>query len=237
MVWSRRPILLQICWNCGLFIPESCLCFFPALPFPTLETQLSPPLPPRHPPQLTPSPRSGYIPITTCSPHNNAQATSYGAAATFDYHSPTCASDIKAHTQNSLRFALDCIGTAQSTALCHEAIGRSGGRYVALERYPESAAAGRRNVRGSWVLGPVMFGRRIEMEGYGREADAEAREFGREWYACVERLAREGKVRVHPPRRLGGSGGWARAVLEGLEILKMGEVSGEKLVVEVDEQV
>ena len=75
------------------------------------------------------------------------------------------------------------------------------------------------------------------MDGYGRDADAGAREFGREWYACVERLAREGKVRVHPPRTLGGSGGWARAVLEGLEMMKMGKVSGEKLIVEMDEQV
>lgn len=177
--------------------------------------------------------RAGYIPIATCSPHNNALVTSYGAAATFDYRSPDCASAIKAHTKNSLRFALDCIGTAQSTALCHEALGRSGGRYVALERYPEAAASGRKNVRGSWVLGPVMFGRPIDMHGYSRDADAGAREFGREWYACVERWAGEGKLRVHPARRVGEGGEWARAVLEGLEMLREGKVSGEKLIVEV----
>lgn len=65
------------------------------------------------------------------------------------------------------------------------------------------------------------------------DADAEAREFGRVWYAGVERLAREGKVKVHPVRRVGGEGDWAAAVLEGLDMLRKGEVSGEKLIVEV----
>lgn len=46
-------------------------------------------------PPTSANPRSGYIPITTCSPHNNPLITSHDASATFDYRSPTCVADIK----------------------------------------------------------------------------------------------------------------------------------------------
>ncbi|KAK3903164.1 alcohol dehydrogenase [Staphylotrichum tortipilum] len=182
---------------------------------------------------------AGYIPITTCSPHNASLATSYGASATFDYRLPTCADAIKRHTLSALPFALDCIGTAQSAALCYAALGRAGGRYVALEKYPDSVAALRKVVRPSWVMGPVMFGRELQLgEGYSQPADPAAREFARAWYPLAEALLGLGNLRSHPVRvaRPEGRGeGWPEAVVGGLAELREGKVSAQKLVVKMSD--
>lgn len=166
--------------------------------------------------------------------------TSYGAAATFDYHSDACADEIKRFTRSSLGYALDCIGTAQSAVLCYGALGRLGGRYVALEKFPDSVAATRRAVRPSWVMGPVMFGRELRLaEGYSQPADAAARAFARLWYPLAEVLARAGNLRSHPIRVVaegdgdGAETGWPGAVVSGLQELRDGNVSAQKLVVSI----
>ncbi|KAH8690645.1 putative alcohol dehydrogenase [Talaromyces proteolyticus] len=176
---------------------------------------------------------SGYIPIAVCSSHNNAMVSSYGAASVFDYHSPSCAADIKTATKNQLRFVLDCIGTAQSTALCYAAIARTGGRYVSVERYPESAAM-RKLVQGSWVMMLDMFGRGVDMKGgYDRKVDPAARDLGRRLFAGLEMLAQDEDIRPHPMRLVRSGSSWAESVLAGIDMLQKGQVSGEKLVVEI----
>ncbi|KAK9778089.1 putative Alcohol dehydrogenase-like protein [Seiridium cardinale] len=182
---------------------------------------------------------AGYIPIATCSPGNAELVKSYGAVHTFDYHSATCADSIKRYTWSALPQALDCISNAQSAQICYGALGRTGGAYVALEKYPESIASTRRVVRPSWVMGPVMFGRELTLgEGYSQPADPEARAFARVWYPLAEALVGSGSLRRHPtstveqPEGSGGRG-WPEAVLRGLEDLRRGNVSARKLVVAV----
>ena len=154
----------------------------------------------------------------------------------FDYHSEQCAEQIKTYTKNSLSLVLDCIGTVDSATLCYAAIGRAGGRYVALEKLPNGATNARRAVRASWVMGPLMFGRRIDMGEYSFDPDDAAREFGRQWYALVEELLEQGKLQCHPARILGGQQqSWASAVQDGLHALREGKISGEKLVVNIDQ--
>ncbi|KAH6855615.1 putative alcohol dehydrogenase [Chaetomium sp. MPI-CAGE-AT-0009] len=180
---------------------------------------------------------AGYIPITTCSPRNNALVTAYGAVASFDYSSPSCAQEIKSYTSNSLALVLDCIGTAQSATLCYAAIGRPGGQYVSLEKFPDAVAASRRAVRASWVMGPLMLGNAVRLgDGYNIDADPAVRDFGRAWFAVVQQLLAVDGIRSHPVRVLsgaGGKGGWEEEVLAGLGQLRSGTVSGEKLVVDV----
>ncbi|RYO84205.1 hypothetical protein DL766_004932 [Monosporascus sp. MC13-8B] len=50
---------------------------------------------------------------------------SFGVDKVFDYHSPTCAADIRACTRNKLVMTLDCITQADTTQLCYAAIGRA----------------------------------------------------------------------------------------------------------------
>ena len=76
---------------------------------------------------------TGYTPIVTCSPENNALCENYGAVACFDYRSPTCGADIRDYTANNLAFVFDTVTDASTMRMCYEAIGSSGGRYVVLE--------------------------------------------------------------------------------------------------------
>ncbi|KAK3303803.1 chaperonin 10-like protein [Chaetomium strumarium] len=99
---------------------------------------------------------AGYTPIVTCSPADNALCREYGAAACFDSHSPACGADIRVHTDNGLRYALDCIADEATMKMCYEALGSGFGSsyYFGFEK-PASAIAvkyTRRDVRADWTL-------------------------------------------------------------------------------------
>lgn len=166
--------------------------------------------------------------ITTCSPKNNDLVKSFGADATFDYNSPTCAAEIRKHTRNSLKYALDCISEVDTMTLCYDCLGRTGGKYTRLEPYPEVLHRRKNTVTPDWVLGPTMHGKPITWPPpFERDADDGVRDFARGWFATAQRLLDQGKLRPHPVRVLEGWG----AILEGLDMLERKQVSGEKLVV------
>jgi aspyridone synthetase trans-acting enoyl reductase len=106
---------------------------------------------------------------------------------------------------------------------------------VALEKFPNSVTSTRRAVRASWAMGPIMFGRRITMGDYSFDPDPEAREFGRRWYALVESLLFNEKIRSHPVRIIDEDGAWTQSVLRGLQYLQEKSVSGQKLIVNIEQ--
>lgn len=61
---------------------------------------------------------AGYQTVATCSPCTFELARSFGTKHFFSYNSATCTEDIRALTRNSLRYALDCITTANTMRLC-----------------------------------------------------------------------------------------------------------------------
>ncbi len=171
---------------------------------------------------------SGLDPVVTCSPHNFDLVKSYGAIAAFDYRSGTCAADIRAFTKNSLRYVLDCITTQESIKLCYAAIGRAGGKYTALDPYPEAVAKTRRVVVADWVLGPTMLGKDIAWPApHGGQGSDDFRKFGEEWTNVLQRLLDEGKIKSHPLKVIKGD---FHDVRQGMETVKAGKVSGVKLV-------
>ncbi|GKZ36248.1 hypothetical protein AbraIFM66950_007245 [Aspergillus brasiliensis] len=175
---------------------------------------------------------AGFRPIATCSPSHEELVLSYGAEKTFDYRSPDCAKDIKSYTKNALAYAIDCITVPSSMKLCYEAIGRAGGRYTALDPYPEAQAT-RKVVKPDWILGSTVKGRGSTwMAPYGRDADPDARIFADELYSGAQKHLLEGKLKNHPAKVM--SGGFP-GILEGLEMIRRKEVSGFKLVYEVDQ--
>ena len=103
---------------------------------------------------------AGLPTITTCSASSAEQATRLGAQAWFDYKSPTCGADIREHTGDTLAYALDCITDTSSMGICYEALGSSGGRYVALDAFPVRGHT-RRSVRPDFVVTPTQFGQAI----------------------------------------------------------------------------
>ncbi|KAE8154020.1 zinc-binding dehydrogenase family oxidoreductase [Aspergillus avenaceus] len=171
---------------------------------------------------------SGLNPITTCSPRNFELAKSYGATAVFDYKQQSCVDEIRKHTRNSLKYVLDCISEPETMQFCYNCLGRAGGKYTALEPYPEFLHTRPKTVKPDWVLGPTILGKKIGWpEPFAKEADPEQREFGIEWFATAQQLLDEGKIKVHPLRLIDGG---LSGVSEGLELLSKKQVSGQKLI-------
>lgn len=132
------------------------------------------------------------------------------------------------YTKNNLGFALDCITTVESTTICYAALGRGGGRYTALDPFSEHAAT-RKAIKADWVLGPSIFGEEITWPApYAREGSPELVDFATNFFAMLQKLLDESKIRNHPLRVMEGDLG---TVLEGMELLKSGTISGEKVVV------
>ncbi|MCJ1405331.1 hypothetical protein MMC11_008558 [Xylographa trunciseda] len=111
---------------------------------------------------------SGLDPLMTCSPRKFDLAKSYGAAEEFDYRTPACAGDIRSFSKGWLRYGLDCITDQQSIKVCHAAIGRAGGKYTALDQYPEAVAKSRKGIVADRVLGPTMLGKEYRLAGPAR---------------------------------------------------------------------
>lgn len=165
----------------------------------------------------------------TCSPANNALCERYGAAACFDYHSPACAADIRVHTDNNLRYVLDCVTDSTTMKMCYEAIGSAGGRYFALEKTATTAKYTRRDVRADWFLADVIMGDGVHMTGaYGRPPSPEHRDFGKILFALAEGWLQDGSLVCHPVEVRGGG---LENVPTALEDLKTGKVHGKKLVI------
>ncbi|KAI0097581.1 GroES-like protein [Nemania sp. FL0031] len=173
---------------------------------------------------------AGYTPIVTCSPANNALCKSYGAVACFDYHSPVCGADIRVHTDNNLKYVLDCVTDATTMKMCYEAIGASsGGNYVALETLATAVKYTRRDVRADWFLADCIMGYGVHMTGtYGRPPSPEYRLFGKQLFAVAENWLQEGSVRNHP---LDVREGGLAAIPKLTDDMKLGKVRGKKVVV------
>ncbi|KAI0451516.1 hypothetical protein F5B21DRAFT_507151 [Xylaria acuta] len=63
-----------------------------------------------------------YARQLSLSPRKFALAEAYGAQKAFDHHDPTCAEQIRAYTEDTLDFALDCYCHASSMEFCYKAI-------------------------------------------------------------------------------------------------------------------
>lgn len=169
--------------------------------------------------------------ITTCSPHNFELVKSYGADIAFDYKSPTCAQDIRAATKNTLRYALDPFAESKTVRLCQDAIGRTGGRYCALEQYTEELIS-RKTIKHELVMGGAIAGKGVNLpEPYGIQPRPEIGVWARPWYRSLQKLINAGKIRPCPEEIIPGR---FDGILKGLERLQRGEVSGKKLIVSLE---
>ncbi|EGE04486.1 enoyl reductase [Trichophyton equinum CBS 127.97] len=172
---------------------------------------------------------AGLCPIATCSPKNYELVKSYGAEEVSDYRSPTCAEDIKKATRNNLKYALDCISTKGSIDICYGAIGRAGGHYTSLDPFWESTANTMKAIKATWIVGISMLGKDIAWPPpYERPGSEETRAFGGKLAQILQKILDEEKMQPHP-LRIKEQATWNN-VLEGLDEVKSGKMSGEKLV-------
>jgi NADPH:quinone reductase-like Zn-dependent oxidoreductase len=161
--------------------------------------------------------------LTTCSPHNYKLVRSRGADMVFDYNEHHSATKIRRYTQNSLELALDTIAIEYTAQYCVDALSTEGGKYITLNyvAIPQS------NIRDRWTLSYTAFGEKFIFGPTRFPAKPKDKEFMEQFWSIAERLVAEGKIKVHPLRvRAGG----LKGLLEGLQLMRKGKVSGEKLV-------
>ena len=171
---------------------------------------------------------SGYLPITTCSPHNFDMVKQLGAFAAFDYRDPATVKKVKEYTRDNLTLVWDTVSSDSSAQFCADVMSSNGGRYATLLPVKLS----RQDIEMTPTLAYTVFGETI-MDGStvvpGRAKDFD---FAKTWWSLCENLLRDGKIVPHRARvERGGLGG----VLDGLRLLREGKVSGEKLVYKVSE--
>lgn len=155
---------------------------------------------------------------------------SLGADAVFDYKSSTVGEDIRKLTHNRLYHVFDCVSTDESARICADALSND-----VVERKPIYGAVlyctfPRDDVQVNVTVAHTIFGESFTKPELGPEnfpANAEDYEFGKKFWKLSEKLLTEGMFQVHRPDiRSGGLEG----VLEGLDELMRGKVSGKKLV-------
>lgn len=167
------------------------------------------------------------IPITTCSPRNFERVKALGAVEAWDYHSPSCAGDIRAFTKDRLAYALDCITDSGSMKICYAALGSAGGRYVGLDQFPIRGHT-RRNVRPDWILALTVTGKPIRWQKpYRRDAKPKDKMFAQRWAPIMQQLLDSGDIQTHPMET---SDEGLEGVPEGADRVRKGLAGGRKLI-------
>ncbi|KAI0424001.1 putative alcohol dehydrogenase [Xylaria sp. FL1042] len=180
---------------------------------------------------------SGYLPIAVTSPQSTALAVEYGVSSTCSYTSPKCAESARALAGVPIRHALDCITSAESVATCFAALARTGGRYACIESLQDSWRT-RRAVRVKEVMGYEALGRdflvgsKAEGVTYTRSASSTLAALYARWGTEMQQLLDAGSVKHHPILQIDGR--WD-GIINGLMMLRGGEVRGQKLVIKIAE--
>ncbi|CAM1507341.1 Fc.00g069820.m01.CDS01 [Cosmosporella sp. VM-42] len=172
---------------------------------------------------------SGATVVTTCSPKHSGYLKSLGADHVFDYKSPTLIEDILKLTNNTLKLAFDCIGEPATATTCAAVLAEENSRYTGLSpsvRHIVLASNPKIEVHT-----PLAYSATNEQwSGWGiHEPNLEDYNFAQIFVHLNESLLKRGRVR--PPRTFVNCGGAGlQGVMNGLQMLKEGSVSGGKLV-------
>ncbi|KAK5996244.1 Trans-enoyl reductase ACTTS2 [Cladobotryum mycophilum] len=171
---------------------------------------------------------SGFDVVATCSPRNEKLVRGMGADHVFDYNSPDCASNIKKATDDKLHLVFDAIGNEETAKLCCDAIRPEGGKYTSLNQLEKLP---RKDVENLGTMAYTAVGEAFELTGAKILAKPEDLAFAKKFTKMAQDLLFKQRLKVHPPSvRSGG----LRGVLDGLQEMRDGKVSGVKLVYNVE---
>ncbi|KAH9221606.1 chaperonin 10-like protein [Leptodontidium sp. 2 PMI_412] len=173
---------------------------------------------------------SGLTVAVTCSPRNFDYVKSLGADAAFDYSSPTCAQDIQEWSSGKISHAFDCISEGDSIKITVSAMSPSGGVYSSLLPVPADQVKGfNEKVESKSTLAYTAVGEAFNFGPNQIPAMPDHLEFGKMFWELSRGLLEEGKVKVHKPS-VDKYGKGFEGILKGMDEMKSGNVSGEKLV-------
>lgn len=183
--------------------------------------------------------RSGFTVITTCSPTNFDYVKSLGADAIFNSRDPEVGAKIREYTKNELYYAWDCIGEHGSSKQCADALASEApeGQQIHYGTifYGQSPPA-REDLTFTqsiaYSAGGYAFKLVIDGEDVNFPAQPAHLEWMLKWVPVAEKLLLEGKWKSH---RLEVREGGLEGVLDGLEDLEAGKVSGMKLTYRIAE--
>lgn len=168
--------------------------------------------------------RSGLEVVTTCSPKNFWLVRSLGADHVFDYKSPKCAASIREITENQLGHAFDTVSTPETAEICCNALSSQGGKYAGLSGLQELP---RKDVENLPIMAYTAFGEAFDFGGQEVPANPKNYDFAVKFVSLAQALLWQGRIRPHPQSVRRGS--WS-GVLDGLQEMREGKVSGVKLV-------
>lgn len=196
--------------------------------------------------------RSACKVVTTCSPRNFDLVKDLGADLILDYvstqlmvsstaqssysinsllqKSSDVGSTIREATNSTIDKIFDTVSVESSAKICAEAFGPRGGTYCNLL----GIDCPRDDAESIFFLGYDMSGELYKYEGEIYPAKLETFQFARKWYTVAEKLWAEGKWKPHPQRV--GQGGLV-GVMDGMQEMREGRVSGQKLVYLVDDSI
>ncbi len=167
--------------------------------------------------------------MTTCSPRNFDYVKSLGATEAFDYNDKEAPSKIRKLTDNKLKYAWDTISEKDSAQFCADALSTDAGcKYGSILQ----AKSPREDVESTTTIMYTIFGESFKFGPQEIPAISEDFEYAKKFLAMTEGLLKEGKITAHK-QTVGKDG--LEGVLKGMEDMKNGKVSGEKLVYRVSE--
>ncbi|KAI0723769.1 GroES-like protein [Cerioporus squamosus] len=164
---------------------------------------------------------SGYKVVTTASPRNFSLLKSLGADEVFDYRDPEVVSKIKAATGDSIKRALDTISVKEGDPA-------SGGKVHVILPLPIPETTSRKDVEVSYTSLYTVLGRAYD---FGPDthypASPEDRAQMAEFLKKLPKLMRDSAVKPLPVKSWDGG---LDAIPDGLQYMREGKVSGEKIV-------
>lgn len=172
---------------------------------------------------------AGLRVITTCSPHSNDLVKSYGADEIYNYKDKSSVQKIKT-THPDLALAFDGFGGEGSNDFCCNVVANKSGKVVSLDPTAKSTV---KNVKLETMIMYTVFGRAFQLVppiGPKFPVKAEDRAGLARLYSMLPELVGDRRLKA-PPIKFGGTG--FDKIEEGLELLRSGKVSGQKLVLEL----
>ncbi|RPD66609.1 GroES-like protein [Lentinus tigrinus ALCF2SS1-7] len=174
---------------------------------------------------------SGYKIVTTASPRNFELVKSLGADAVFDYRDPEVVAKIKAVTGDSLTRVFDAISEVDSQRISAASLGPAGEKIIVLLS-PQPGATDRTDVEFCETLVYTALGRAFAWPSLNQtypvsESDrAHMVQFVRN----LPGLVKEGAIR---PLAVKLWEGGLAAVSDGMQYMREGKVSAQKIVYRV----